>query len=87
MSPLGLYYHDTQYLSGYALRVNGSRPILLSRNTEQNYVATFQLMHSEGAVLGTARHAADTLSIRRTRFLADGLRGGVGAQDPVVQLP
>ena len=49
MSPLGLYYHDTQYLSGYALRVNGSRPILLSANTEQNYVATFQLMHSEGA--------------------------------------
>jgi glycogen debranching enzyme len=78
MSPLGLYYHDTQYLSGYALRVNGQRPILLSANTEQNYVATFQLMHSEGAVLGTARHAADTLSIRRTRFLADGLRERIG---------
>jgi glycogen debranching enzyme len=58
--------------------VNGSRPILLSANTEQNYVATFQLMHSEGAVLGTARHAADTLSIRRTRFLADGLRERIG---------
>jgi glycogen debranching enzyme len=78
MSPLGLYYHDTQYLSGFALRVNGSRPILLSANTEQNYVATFQLMHSEGAVLGTARHAAETLSIRRTRFLADGLRERIG---------
>jgi len=78
MSPLGLYYHDTQYLSGYALRVNGSRPLLLSANTEQNYVATFQLMHSEGAVLGTARHAVDTLSIRRTRFLADGLRERIG---------
>jgi glycogen debranching enzyme len=77
-SPLGLYYHDTQYLSGFALRVNGSRPILLSANTEQNYVATFQLMHSEGAVLGTARHAAETLSIRRTRFLADGLRERIG---------
>jgi glycogen debranching enzyme len=58
--------------------VNGSRPILLSANTEQNYVATFQLMHSEGATLGTARHAADTLSIRRTRFLADGLRERIG---------
>ncbi|TMC75150.1 MAG: hypothetical protein E6J09_13805 [Chloroflexi bacterium] len=77
-SPLGLYYHDTQYLSGYGLRVNGTRPILLSANTEQNYVATFQLMHSEGATLGTARHAAETLSIRRTRFLADGLRERVG---------
>ncbi len=51
-SPLGLYYHDTQFLSGYQLRVNGSEPLLLSSNTEQNYVATFQLMQSEGAVLG-----------------------------------
>ena len=77
-SPLGLYYHDTQYLSGYSLKVNGTRPILLSANTEQNYVATFQMMHAEGAVMGTARHAADTLSIRRTRFLADGMRERVG---------
>ena len=29
-SPLGLYYHDTQFLSGYKLRVNGSEPLLLS---------------------------------------------------------
>lgn len=77
-SPLGLYYHDTQFLSGYALTVNGARPLLLSANTEQNYVATFQLMHSEGAALGSARHVADTLSIRRTRFLTDGLRERIG---------
>src|SRR5207237_4815991 len=48
--------------------------LLCGAKTDQTYVATFQLMHSEGAVLGTARHAADTLSIRGTRFLADGLR-------------
>jgi glycogen debranching enzyme len=78
-SPLGLYYHDTQFLSGFKLRVNGAEPLLLSANTEQNYVATFQLMHQEGGKqLGTARHASDTLSIRRTRFLADGLRERIG---------
>ena len=78
-SALGLYYHDTQFLSGYRLRVNGTEPVLLSANTEQNYVATFQLMHSEGgATLSTARHTANTLSIRRTRFLADGLRERIG---------
>jgi glycogen debranching enzyme len=78
-TPLGLYYHDTQFLSGYRLRINGREPLLLSSNTEQNYVATFQLMHTEGgATHGTARHAADTLSIRRTRFLADGLRERIG---------
>ena len=77
-SPLGLYYHDTQFLSGYALRVNGDVPILLSANTEQNYVATFQLMHTRGSALGAKRHAANALSIRRTRFLADGLRERIG---------
>src|SRR5438093_658149 len=77
-SALGFYYHDTQFLSGYKVRVNGTEPLLLSANTEQNYVATFQLMHSEGATIGTARHSAKTLSIRRTRFLADGLRERIG---------
>jgi glycogen debranching enzyme len=77
-SPLGLYYHDTQYLSGFALRVNGERPLLLSVNDEQAYVATFQLMYASGVTLGTARHAQDSLSIRRTRFLADGLRERIG---------
>ncbi|MEK7860095.1 MAG: glycogen debranching N-terminal domain-containing protein, partial [Chloroflexota bacterium] len=77
-SPLGLYYHDTQFLSGFMLRVNGDRPLLLSANTEQTYVATFQLMQAAGATLGTARHVAESLSIRRTRFLADGLRERIG---------
>src|SRR5438874_1353221 len=77
-SPLGLYYHDTQFLSGFALRVNGAAPLLLSANTEQNYVATFQLMSTVGELLGTARHSADVLSIRRTRFLADIWRERIG---------
>ena len=78
-SALGLYYHDTQFLSGYKLRVNGTEPLLLSANTEQNYVATFQMMHTEGgATPSTSRHTANTLSIRRTRFLADGLRERIG---------
>jgi glycogen debranching enzyme len=77
-SPLGLYYHDTQFLSGFALRVNGDRPLLLSVNDEQAYVAAFQLMHATGITLGTARHAQESLSIRRTRFLADGLRERIG---------
>ena len=71
-SPLGLYYHDTQFLSGFQLRVNGDPPLLLSANSEQNYVATFQLMSSAGAVLGTARHSAEVLSIRRTESDCDG---------------
>ncbi len=79
--PLGLYYHDTQFLSGFGLRVNGDPPLLLSANSEQSYVATFQLMTSAGAVLGTARHSAEVLSIRRTRFLSDGWRERIGIQN------
>ena len=26
---LGLYYHDTQFLSGYSMRINGQAPALL----------------------------------------------------------
>ncbi|HET8567507.1 MAG TPA: glycogen debranching N-terminal domain-containing protein [Candidatus Limnocylindria bacterium] len=77
-TPLGLYYHDTQFISGFELRVNGERPVLLSVNAEHNYVATFQLLAAQGAILGSARHAADTLSIRRTRFLSDGWRERIG---------
>ena len=54
MSPLGLYYHDTQYLSGYALRVNGSRPILLRRE--------LGVGHSVRAVSRSVEFAADQLA-------------------------
>ena len=75
---LGLYYHDTQFLSGFAMRVNGVAPILLSSNTEQNYVGTFQLTNAATTLPGGTLLPPQSLSIRRTRFLADGWRERIG---------
>ncbi|GAC1698654.1 MAG: glycogen debranching N-terminal domain-containing protein [Candidatus Limnocylindrales bacterium] len=76
---LGLYYHDTQFLSGFALRINGHPPLLLSGNTEQSYVGTFQLTNQPAQIgEGRAILPSQSLSIRRTRFLADGLRERIG---------
>ena len=77
-SPLGLYYHDTQFLSGFALRVNGQAPVLLSANTEQNYVGAFQLTNRPATLDDGRVLASQSLSVRRTRFLADGLRERIG---------
>ena len=75
---LGLYYHDTQFLSGFAMRVNGVAPILLSSNTEQNYVGTFQLTNAATTLPDGKFLPPQSLSIRRTRFLADGWRERIG---------
>ena len=75
---LGLYYHDTQFLSGYSMRINGQAPALLSANTEQNYVGTFQLANRPATLEDGAQLSSQSLSVRRTRFLADGLRERVG---------
>ncbi|HEX4743129.1 MAG TPA: glycogen debranching N-terminal domain-containing protein [Candidatus Limnocylindria bacterium] len=75
---LGLYYHDTQFLSGFAMRVNGVAPILLSANTEQSYVGTFQLTNAATTLPDGGFLPPQSLSIRRTRFLADGWRERIG---------
>ncbi|HVR88889.1 MAG TPA: glycogen debranching N-terminal domain-containing protein [Candidatus Limnocylindria bacterium] len=77
-SSLGLYYHDTQFLSGYALRINGQPPALLSANTEQNYVGAFQLANRPATLEDGVVLPSQSLSVRRTRFLADGLRERIG---------
>jgi len=78
ISALGLYYHDTQFLSGYSLRINGQAPALLSANTEENYVGAFQLANRPATLDDGTILASQSLSVRRTRFLADGLRERVG---------
>ena len=75
---LGLYYHDTQFLSGFSLRINGQAPALLSANTEENYVCAFQLANRPATLENGDVLASQSLSVRRTRFLADGLRERVG---------
>ena len=80
-SGLGLYRLDTRFLSGYELRINGRRPILLNRSIDRAYVATFQLVNPRLETMGGAVIRAQSLSIRRTRFLHGGLHERIGVQN------
>ena len=79
---LGMYRSDSRFLSTYELRLNGRRPILLNHGVDRAYVATFQLSNP---ILET-RHAGTTipkqsLSLRRTRFVHNGVHERIGLQN------
>jgi glycogen debranching enzyme len=79
---LGLYRADTRFLSTYELRVNGRKPILLNHSVDRAYVATFQLVNpSLGERDGGARIPRQSLSIRRTRFVHEGMHERIGIQN------
>jgi len=77
---LGLYSGDTRVLSCLALRVNGTRPVLLRASAAGNYRGTVQMTNAELAPnRQDAKGAAATtigrrsLGIRRERVLTDGM--------------
>ncbi len=78
----GLYRSDTRFLSTYELRLNGRPPILLNNSVDRAYVATFQLVNPE---LGTPGEPGSipkqSLSLRRTRFVHNGLHERIGLQN------
>ena len=79
---LGLYRSDSRFLSTYELRLNGRRPILLSQGVDRAYVATFQLVNPTlQSTEGGADIAKQSLSLRRTRFVHDGVHERIGLQN------
>jgi glycogen debranching enzyme len=75
----GLYYQDTRHLSLFELDLSGTRLILLSATGELNFMSNLQfandtLVGGNGDVVAGPR----TLSIRRNRFLQDGLHERLG---------
>ena len=79
---LGLYRSDSRFLSTYELRLNGRRPILLNHGVDRAYVATFQLSNPAlDARHGSARIPKQSLSLRRTRFVHDGVHERIGLQN------
>ena len=81
---LGLYYEDTRYLSLFTFQISGQTPPLLNFSGYRNFMATFQYandimrLHSPEAP-GTPEDRPEvlllpqTLSVRRSRFISDGL--------------
>jgi glycogen debranching enzyme len=64
----GFYAHDTRFLSRFALKVAGARPLLLSSGAVEHFAASFYLRNPRA---GGLPH--DVLSISRERYVGTGL--------------
>jgi glycogen debranching enzyme len=78
----GLFAEDTRFLSLLKLTINGERPLLLSSDKIEYFSAAFFMRNPFGSGL-----PQDVLSIRRERFVGDGLQDSFVVQnqsmDPV----
>src|SRR5947207_12111474 len=75
----GLYYRDTRHLSLFEMDISGTRLTLLSAAGELNFMNNLQfandtLLGQKGEVLAEPR----PISIRRNRFLHNGLHERIG---------
>jgi glycogen debranching enzyme len=66
---MGLFTHDTRFLSHWALKINGARPLMLSSRKVEYYSAAFFLRNP---VAGGLEH--DELSVGRERFIGDAMQ-------------
>ncbi|GBQ20576.1 glycogen debranching N-terminal domain-containing protein [Gluconacetobacter sacchari] len=66
----GLYFHDTRYLSGLSMTLQGNRPILLSSTVrENNVMLSVDLTNTDIDGPEGTRMNHDLLHVRRSRFL------------------
>ena len=65
----GLFTQDTRFLSQLKLTINGQRPLLLSSDKIEYFSAAFFMRNPLAGGL-----AQDALSIRRERFVGDGMQ-------------
>ncbi len=66
----GLYYHDTRFLSGYRLKVNGSDPTNILSSDEKGYASVSVLTNPPLRDMNDRPVDKTTLGIRRDRFIA-----------------
>src|ERR671931_2256477 len=72
----GLFAQDTRFLSRLRLTINGQRPLLLSSDKIEYFSAAFFMRNPLAAGLGP-----DVLSIRRERFVGDGMQDSFTVQN------
>ncbi len=65
----GLFAEDTRFLSRFTLTINGERPLLLTSDKVDYFSAAFYLRNPLAGGL-----AQDVLSIKRERFIGDGMQ-------------
>jgi glycogen debranching enzyme len=72
----GLFTEDTRFLSSLKLTINGKRPLLLSSDKIEYFSAAFFMRNPLTDGLGP-----DVLSIRRERFVGDGMQDSFVVQN------
>jgi glycogen debranching enzyme len=72
----GLFAQDTRFLSSLRLTINGQRPLLLSSDKIEYFSAAFFMRNPL-----TDGLAPDVLSIRRERFVGDGMQDSFAVQN------
>jgi glycogen debranching enzyme len=66
---LGLFHRDTRFLSRYTLRINGTKPILLSSSAESTYLAHVDLTNTDLWRDDEVVLAQQTINLRRLRVM------------------
>src|SRR5881409_3615617 len=72
----GLFSEDTRFLSRFRLTINGKRPLLLSSDKIEYFSAAFFMRNPLSGGLDY-----DALSIRRERFVGDGMQDSFAVQN------
>src|ERR671935_1174048 len=72
----GLFADDTRFLSRLELTINGDRPLLLSSDKIEYFSAAFFMRNPLAGGL-----PPDSLSIRRERFVGDGMQDSFVVQN------
>jgi glycogen debranching enzyme len=65
----GLYYHDCRFLSGYELKLAGSKPNVLVSDASEGFSAVFELANTEIQLRAGQHIHRDDLGIRWERVL------------------
>ena len=76
----GLFAEDTRFLSGLKLLINGERPLLLSSDKIEYFSAAFFMRNPLSGGLDY-----DALSIRRERFVGEGMQDSFAVQNQSMQ--
>ncbi len=70
---LGLYHKDTRFLSGFELRVNEAKPLLLHSSTERNYSQIVEVAYPFESEGYEGIHKRENVSVQRLRVLSGPL--------------
>ncbi len=74
----GLYFRDTRFLSMFKLSIEEIDISLLSAAGDQSFMGNLQFANSRGRLRDGTIVDARTISVRRNRFIRDGLHERIG---------